>query len=65
MFKLFIIFTVLYIIGRLNEWHIRKIRFDGIYFYYTVRIWNPAYNEWQGEIRRICLWRYNNNDLPY
>jgi hypothetical protein len=58
MFNLFIIFAILYIVGRLNGWYIRNIRFDGIYFYYTVRIWNPVYNEWNTQVISICLWKY-------
>lgn len=65
MFKLFVIFALLYLIGRQNGWYIRNIRFDGIYFYYTVKTWNLAYNQWNSQIVAICLWNYKKDEPPY
>ena len=65
MFKLFVIFALLYLIGKQNGWYIRNIRFDGIYFYYTIKIWNLAYNRWDSEVVAICLWSYKKGEPPY
>lgn len=65
MFKLFVIFALLFLIGKQNGWYIRNIRFDGIYFYYTIKTWNLAYNRWDSEIAAICLWKYKKDEPPY
>lgn len=65
MFKLFVIFALLFLIGKQNGWYIRNIKFDGIYFYYTIRTWNPAYNKWDSQIATICLWKYGKDSSPY
>ena len=65
MFKLFVIFALLFLIGKQNGWYIRNIKSDGIYFYYTIRTWNPAYNNWDSQIASICLWKYGKDSSPY
>lgn len=61
MFKMFTIFTLLYIILKLNKVTLQRVRFDGLYIYYEKARFNPWFKEWNHYIKKICLWRFKDN----
>ena len=62
MFKLFTIFTLLYIILKMNRVTIQRVRFDGLYIYYEKSSFNPWFKEWNYYTKKVRLWKFKDND---
>ena len=65
MFKLFVIFTLFYIIFKLHGMHLMYRRYDGLYLCYESKSFNPIYKEWVVKTECVYLWKYKRDENPY